>query len=321
MTITRAESWSDSLPWIDRPDADIDAYVRSVDREIHFDLGAKLRHWKEFGFAVFEQVVSQELLDMLSQDIEHLREHYSDYELSAELRGESKPIDQFTRDELQLVGVKFNNIHTISMAAARLSLTREVSVFLKHVFGSPACLLQSLTFYKGSQQSIHIDYPYVRCQTKLAHLAASWIPLEDINPDSGPVAYYAGSHRTEVTGFFDWGDGSILYESDSTREPIEFSNYLTQRMKAHGLKPQTFCPRRGDVFIWHGNLAHEGSKIARQELTRKSYVTHYTSLEGYPPFHKKPDAIHGKGAVVENDGYCFEYPWIRSSKKLPSWES
>jgi ectoine hydroxylase-related dioxygenase (phytanoyl-CoA dioxygenase family) len=61
--------------------------------------------------------------------------------------------------------------------------------------------LQSLTFYKGSQQSIHVDYPYVRCQTQLAKLAASWIPLEDIHPESGPLVYYPGSHKTEISDF------------------------------------------------------------------------------------------------------------------------
>ncbi|MFK7883711.1 MAG: phytanoyl-CoA dioxygenase family protein [Phycisphaerales bacterium] len=78
-------------------------------------------------------------------------------------------------------------------AAAHLSLSKAVTGFLTHIFQSPPCVLQSLLFHKGSQQPIHLDYPYVRTQTDLSRMAASWIPLEDVHEDSGPLAYYCGS--------------------------------------------------------------------------------------------------------------------------------
>jgi phytanoyl-CoA hydroxylase len=307
--------------WIDRDDADIDAYVGTLTEDVEFDLKLKLQEWKTSGFVVFENVLSHELIAAMVGDVEYLRKNFRDFELFAELRGTIKPITEFSDAELALDGVKFNSIETISLAAKRLSLTRTVAVFLRHVFGSPACVLQSLTFYKGSQQSIHIDYPYVRCQAKLAHLAASWIPLEDIVPDSGPLAYYPGSHRPEVSGFFDWGNGSILLEPDSARQPHEFSTYLANKMEAAGIKPKVFCPRKGDVLLWHCNLAHEGTRITNEDATRKSYVTHYTSLDAYPPLHKHSDAAHGAGAWEENGGFCFDYPWLTNPNRLPSFSS
>jgi ectoine hydroxylase-related dioxygenase (phytanoyl-CoA dioxygenase family) len=107
---------------------------------------------------------------------------------------------------------------------------------------------------------------------------------------SHPLVYYPGSHKTEISDFFDWGDGSILFESDSKRQPHELSVYLAERMKNAGIEPEVFCPKKGDVFIWHGNLSHEGSKILNEELTRRSYVTHFTSLDAYPPEHKHSSA-------------------------------
>ena len=71
----------------------------------------------------------------------------------------------------------------------------------------PPVVMQSLTFQKGSEQPVQVDSPYVRCQAKLAHLAANWISLEHVSPQSGPLAYYPGSHRVEISGFFDWGVG------------------------------------------------------------------------------------------------------------------
>jgi ectoine hydroxylase-related dioxygenase (phytanoyl-CoA dioxygenase family) len=74
---------------------------------------------------------------------------------------------------------------------------------LCHVFGDPPVALQSLTFFKGSQQSVHIDYPYVRIQKEIAKLAASWIPLEDVYRDSGPLAYCPVSYKIAISAFYD----------------------------------------------------------------------------------------------------------------------
>jgi len=201
------------------------------------------------------------------------------------------------------------------MSAKRLSLSFHICEFLRHVFRDSPVILQSLTFHKGSQQPTHIDYPYVRSQKILPMLAASWIPLENINPQSGPLKYYPGSHKTEVSGFFDWGKGSILMEKDSLRTPIEFSNYLDRRMLQKEIVPVTFCPKKGDALIWHGNLAHGGTYIAHHKLTRKSYVTHYTSCEAYPRAHKKALAFLRRKYYKENGGYSFDLPYRLSGVK------
>lgn len=314
MNLTQ-QDWMDSRAWIDLESADVKGYVARVSDQLDYDLERKLIDWQTRGVVVFENAVDKSYIDSLINDVEYLREHHLDFELSAEIRGIQKTIAEFSREDLNSDGVKFNSIHSLSRAAAHLSLTRAVTSFLQHVFRSPATVLQSLTFYRGSQQPAHVDYPYVRCQSKLAHLAASWIPLEDIQADSGPLIYYPGSHQPDVTGFFDWGNGSIVYEPDSTKDPIEFSNYLELRVKDSGVQPEIFLPKRGDVLIWHGNLIHGGSEIKDQTLTRKSYVTHYTSQESYPPVHRRADS---KG-LAENGGFAYDYPWLNEARKvLPS---
>lgn len=314
MSLLTRQDWIDSRPWIDHESADVRRYVAQISDQLGFDLTCKLQEWRERGVVIFERVVDMALIDALLHDIEYLRRHHRDFELGAELKGVQKSIADFTEAELDSDGVKFNSIHSISRAAAWLSLTREVAVFLRHVFALPPCVLQSLTFYRGSQQPAHIDYPYVRCQTRLAHLAASWIPLEDIHADSGPLAYYPGSHRTEASGFFDWGHGSILLEPDSERSPMDFAEHLWSRMRTCAIAPGIFLPKRGDVLIWHGNLVHEGTAIRDPARTRKSYVTHYTSLWGYPPAHRRSD---GAGIYVQG-GFAYDYPWLRNPHRLPS---
>lgn len=315
MRIINSQDWIKSRPWLDMEAVDVKRYISSVSDKTGYDLEGKLTEWKERGVVIFENAVNINYIEALKSDIDYLREHHQDYELSAEIRGVQKSIAEFTREDLNSDGFKFNGIHSISTAAAHLSLTEAVATFLRHVFMSPAVALQSLTFYKGSQQPAHVDYPYVRCQSKLAHLAASWIPLEDIHADSGPLIYYPGSHKLVVSGFFNWGNGSIVYEPDSTQSPAEFSSYLQQRIKETGIKPEIFLPKRGDVLIWHGNLIHQGSEIRNQALTRKSYVTHYTSHESYPVAHRRSDSM----GLHENGGFVYDYPWLDvARRKLPS---
>ena len=320
-TMLDARSWLATRTWLDRDDADVRAYVARVSDRCEFDLAARLSEWRERGVLVFERAVEPALIDAFLGDVDYLKRHHRDFQLTVEVRGVHKPIAEWTAADLDSDRVKLNCIESISRAGALLSLTRDPIVFLRHAFGAPPCVLQSLTFTRGSEQPIHIDYPYVRTQTKLAHLAASWVALEDVTPSTGPLVYYPGSHRPEVSGFFDWGGGSVVLEPDSTRTPMDFAHHLWDRMKTHGITAERFLPRKGDVLVWHGNLAHEGSKILEPGRTRRSYATHYTSLEAYPPLHMKPRALETGAFVSAHGGYVFEYPWITNPRRLPSWQA
>lgn len=311
-----------SLPWIDRDDVDIAGYVARLPRPPRYDLAAKLAQWRDAGIVIFEGVVAAGDIDATLADLEHLRAHWHDYNIPIEIRGrqlESSAVEACPLDE---TGVKINHLHCFSRAAARLSLTAEVVDFLSHVFAAPAAVTQSLTFLRGSEQPIHIDYPYVRQQKRLAYIAASWTPLEDIHPDAGPLGYYPSGHKVEHSGFYDWGDGAVTYDpAVATRTPTDFAHYLQARMQAAGLKRVDFCPKRGDVLIWHGNLPHEGTKVADATLTRKSLVTHYTSLTDLPGWMRAPAAKPLGLGVFANGGYAYEFPWLIGRKKLPSWRS
>jgi phytanoyl-CoA hydroxylase len=73
------------------------------------------------------------------------------------------------------------------------------------------------------------------------------------------------------------------------------------------------------VLIWHGALLHGGTQVHDAARTRKSYVTHYTSLNAYPKAHHFTDAFTAERFTSLNGGYVFEHPWVRKSRTLPSW--
>ena len=320
---TTAENWFARRPWIDEPGASIDDYVNSLaDPAVGYDLKEKLEHWRDHGIVIFENAVSDETISGLLSDIEYLIDHAADFEISVDFGDcrPHRPIKEVPQGDLRgRTSLKINNLHSISKAAVRCALNKYATSFLQHVFRDKPCLQQSLFFIKGSQQPIHLDYPYVKNQQHIANLAASWIALEDVHPDSGPLQYYCGSHMPEKMPFFDWGGGSITMGPDSTKDPREFGWYLQDEMQRLGIPPRTFLPKKGDMLIWHGYLAHAGSKIRDESLTRKSLVCHYTAKESYNPSYRFADADEEGRFYSENGGVFYHLPWTSDWKMLPSW--
>jgi phytanoyl-CoA hydroxylase len=313
--------WEENLLSIDSPDFDVDAYVSNAPPAATFDLREKLEQWRKDGIVVFEAAVDGNLIDLLLEDIRYLDAHPKDFDLEIEYKGNRMPLRDMQVSPLSDTGIKFNCLENLSLAARCLSLTPSVCEFLTHVFQDAPSVLQTLTFWRGSEQPAHLDWPYVRTQTRLPHLAASWIPLEDVHPDSGPLCYYPGSHQQGVIDLFDWGRGSIVYESDSSASTQEFSDYLYKKIDELGLKREVFLPKRGDVLIWHGNVLHEGTGVTDRSRTRRSFVTHYTSLEAYPQDHMLPDALRTGAYTSLNGGYVFDHPWVNDERQLPSWQA
>ena len=220
-------------------------------------------------------------------------------------------------------GVKYNCLENISLAARELSLNHFVCAFLRHVFQDDPVVIQSLTFWRGSEQVADLDHPRVVFETKLPHLVAgSWIPLEDIHADSGPLADYPGSHKHNVIPPFDWGSGQRGPGERQRENSDEFpTDYLREQIDKLNLRKEVFLPKRGDVLIWHGNVLHEGTRVNDRARTRRSYVTHYTSLNAYPKEFQLPDAFANRSFTALNGGYVFDHPWINDVRELPSWWS
>lgn len=303
----------------DRPGFDLDAYMARAAIPNDYNLREKIEEWRENGVVIFENAVDAGAVERLLADIDYLCRRPNEFDLEIEWHGARHRLNAIDFNPLSDTGVKFNCLENISLAARELSLNRFVCNFLSHIFQDTPVVLQSLTFWKGSNQPAHTDYPYVRTQTKLSHLAASWIPLEDVHPDAGPLAYYPGSHRPGVIEPLDWGGGSVVLEPDSERNPADLAPHLHAQMDKAGLKPQIFLPKKGDILVWHGWVVHEGTKTRNPALTRKSYVTHYTSLGAYPKEHMYPDALEKRRFTALNGGYVFDHPWVNDRRALPSW--
>ncbi|SOD88337.1 phytanoyl-CoA dioxygenase family protein [Spirosoma fluviale] len=282
-----------TLPWIDKDDADVDAFVRQNPghKDLSYDLAEKMKFWRENGYVILEQALQTEWLDQLWLEAEELIENHEKYQtlvrvdLPSYQNSPVQPIKNIPKSILNGPYIKFNDFHDNSVIGKKLMLHQNIVSFLSAIFDDKVIGMQSLLFKYGSQQATHQDFAYVVSEIP-SHLAAAWIPLEDVHADSGPLFYYPGSHKIDK---FNFGNG-IFFNDKSTLNPGDFATYLDETCQKAGLEKKTLLIKKGDVLIWHAALAHGGAEIGNPELTRKSFVCHYSSGKAYQHHRQSPNA-------------------------------
>lgn len=246
------------------------------------------------GFIVFPQAIDPDLLDRHEAELNDLPTLAANSLLHGMITIDGKAEHYKARVLRNLTsmgitdfrdagpGLKLNDLFRYLEGAKGLAFADPVMRFLDELFGSPPALIQSLTFWKSSEQSVHQDFVYTHHHNPLGHLAAAWIPLEDIHADSGPLVYYRGSHLLEPAQFFHWWGDDILAGRDTANERgQEYTRHLQALIHDQGWEPAVHLPRRGDVFIWHGALIHGGTTMRDPSRTRRSFVCHYTSASAH----------------------------------------
>jgi phytanoyl-CoA hydroxylase len=186
---------------------------------------------------------------------------------------------------------KFNDLYLISEEVRALSLEPDLTAILEELLGEPAVLCSSVNYERGSSQPKHIDSLHLTPRTPHS-LITTWIALEDVHPDSGPLIYFPGSHKIPLYTF---NDGTHHASRD---EIFDWFDYIDVQIRLRGLRKKTFLARKGDVFIWHSDLVHGGSPVADSKRTRCSLVSHY--------FGKADCADLGMDLVSAGQGY-----WMR----------
>ena len=174
------------------------------------------------GVIIFPQVLDTDLLDWVDADLDDLQ-RLAQTSLLHGMIGIDGKADHYEARILRNLpnlgvtdlrqagpGLKLNDLHRYFDSARDLAFSDPIIRFLDELFGSAPALIQSLTFWKSSEQSLHQDFSYVNHHSRLGHLAAAWIPLEDISDQAGPLVYYKCSHLLESHQFYYWHQGGIL---------------------------------------------------------------------------------------------------------------
>ncbi len=229
----------------------------------------RLRHWVADGYVIIERGVLPDDCDRLRADLEAAFRDGDERLLMHSPQNEDyRPLSAGTDTER----VRVVDVYAF-YESARVALFSEPIVrFLQTVFDDAPLLFQSLTFEKGSQQDMHQDTAFVVTTSPL-EFAASWIALEDIQPGSGELMYFEGSHR--LPEYLFGGKYKHWDPKHGDEQLAEWHKSIYARAERMGLEQKRFLPKKGDVLIWSADLAHGGSPVVDPSLTRKSLVGHY----------------------------------------------
>lgn len=293
------ELFSKNLPWIDLDHNGEDILRRLTTREISVDTAKLLAKWHDDGYVIMDDVIDAATIKKINSDIDQAvldRAHVL-YQGQAGITSfKDLRHEQIIWDHSRIL-----EFHSVSEAAAEAIMARSVIDFTKLVLGGEPVAMQSLLFMKGSTQRAHMEFPYVHTPFP-AYLMASWIALEDVREDAGPLFYFPKSHR--LVPKFDFGFGNLLAYSDGWHVR-DFEEYLDATARRLGLELKLFMAKSGQVLLWHSALVHGGMPRLGQDATRRSLVAHYSPRNIYSRDRRYPD--RDPLVVSRNGGVFYDF--------------
>lgn len=162
-----------------------------------------------------------------------------------------------------------------------LACYRPVTRVCEELIGEPMGLHLNLTGWVSTERKWHQD-DYLNHDGMNAHYIAAWMALEDIHPDSGPFQCIPGSHRWPL---FRRGKLMACLSDDEQNDPSwprfteDFvAGLFEEKREREGSEVFTWLGKRGDVLLWHGRLAHQGSKPNVPGTPRRGVINHYSAL-------------------------------------------
>jgi ectoine hydroxylase-related dioxygenase (phytanoyl-CoA dioxygenase family) len=275
--------------WVDQPNARDIVAGRLEIGLITEEQARQLLFFIENGYTVIEKAIPDHELEPALEELERAYSGQNPQQMF-ECRSLAKDHSPFQSEMLGQPS-KALDIHWFSDAIRDVIFTDRIRQFLELLFDSRALASQSLGFYRGSAQEAHQDSAFVP-YTLQRGFAASWIALEDVEAGAGELFYYVGSHRLG-----DWlYDRKYKSVSEAVRGGVGKTaademvtahvGSLPPRAAAAHLQERTLLAKRGDVLIWHADLAHGGKPISISR-TRKSIVSHYCGKYSAPLYAER----------------------------------
>ena len=172
-----------------------------------------------------------------------------------------------------------HHLHHHSRAMAELWRHPAILANLRLAFEVEPRPCQTLTFVNGSQQGAHQDTIHLT-PFPAGYMMGVWVALEDVQPGSGELFYYPGSHRTPRLYAYHAGWPGLFGPAKGAPGGGDFNRLAVaahqgyERLAADFTRVD-YLPKAGDVLFWHENLIHGGAPRRDKSLSRKSVAMHY----------------------------------------------
>jgi len=245
---------TDLAPWFDQADCQRRLDKMLQDGRVPEYLEGPFRQFLSQGWFEIENHVDPRLLRQLRVDMNE-----------AAARGDSG-FSLGSSQRLELLHLKYKSFW-------KLINYRPTQKLVDLLMQVPTNVCQVLGFVNGSQQDPHQDTVHLTAFPS-GYMCGVWLALEDVQPDSGELIVYPGSHRWPAVLMNQFSLSKV-----SGEEWVDFGNTVVKRwdemLKAKATKPLIYRPKAGSLLIWHDRLMHGGLLRTNMSLTRRSCVTHY----------------------------------------------
>jgi ectoine hydroxylase-related dioxygenase (phytanoyl-CoA dioxygenase family) len=279
--------------WVDRRDAHEILDARLARDEVTEAEAEVLAHYIDWGYVVFPRAIDATVIDEYL-DLFEAAWDASPPGIYVQWNRQVVPMERAYYDDV----TKVSDLHCCFRRADELVFPQPVLRFLTQIYERPPVAFQTMTMRKGSEEILHIDTGPLTL-TEPMSMAASWVALEDIQPDSGEFQFVPGSHRLP----------ELLHHGMDKGHSGDYDEYgrildtTLSMCEERGLKTEIFTAKKGDVLIWHADLMHGGVPIRDQTRTRQSLVAHYMPLGVMPTFY---DSSELSAVPYPDGGYCLD---------------
>ncbi len=175
-------------------------------------------------------------------------------------------------------------------AGRKIWLDNTVLEFLSGWFRDEPCACQTLLYVNGSEQDAHQDTIHLTPYPD-GYMCGVWVALQDIQPGSGELFVYPGSHRTPRIMTSDLGLPKV---TDDYSSYTALTTRMHQLLERDGFERVNYLPKAGQILVWHENLVHGGAKRLYPERERHSIVSHYFARGSIAYYDSR-----GEGAAME----------------------
>lgn len=152
---------------------------------------------------------------------------------------------------------------------------KKIISVLQGLYGHTPLPFSNIVFNCGSEQPLHSDYVH-HATIPEGYFCGVWTAMEDIQEGSGELTIVPGSHKINGFRYCDHGLKKPTTLDEIKKNYEYYESWLENEINRLGLKRVKCLLKKGQSVIWDANLAHGGSKILNERLTRKSFVIHYS---------------------------------------------
>jgi ectoine hydroxylase-related dioxygenase (phytanoyl-CoA dioxygenase family) len=163
-----------------------------------------------------------------------------------------------------------------SLNCKKIAKHKSVVNMIKFLYDKEPLAFSTINFLTSTQQPLHSDYAHFGTIPELL-LVGSWIALEDINPDSGPLQVVPGSHKWDIYRYSDMNGGKVPAGLDEIKKQYSvYEEWVKDQIKIKNLMQVTPDMKKGDCIIWSANMLHGSPDCKVPGSSRKSQATHWT---------------------------------------------